>query len=475
MRSCIAELIPRRASHWALAAALALILTVGLMPLSAQAPVATYTDLYDFTGAPGPDVFAAGRLAQGRDGNFYGESFNGGTGGWGTVYKLTPTGALAVLDSIKPATSGANPEGGVTLGADGSLYGNATYGGAVGYGTVFKVTPSGALTVLHNFADSGDGTAPTNALILATNGNLYGATGDSEALSTIYQITPSGAFSVIHTMDSYTEGNVVGQLSLGSDGNLYGGTTLGGPKGKGKGTAFKITPAGVVTVLHDFNANAYYGYLGVEQAANGDFYGATQYGGKSPSLGTINSLTSSGVYTQVGSLNGQTDGTTEPNQPLLFASDGNLYGSTLAGYGGEPAFFKVTPAGGFSVICSGDKTCGAPAYLQLVQGTNGLIYGIGGEGAYGDGAFFSLDLGLPPFAGLVSPAGTVGGALGILGQGFNSGSVVTFGGGVKATSITLEGSTFISAVIPAGAMTGKVTVTTGSATLTSIQDFQVTP
>jgi hypothetical protein len=153
-----------------------------------------------------------------------------------------------------------------------------------------------------------------------------------------------------------------------------------------------------------------------------------------------------------------------------------LYGTTFSGSGASPcgAIYHVSPAGVYAAVYSFVDNFGCNPQEQPIQGTNGLLYGLTTTGgALGRGVFYSLGIHLPAFAGLVSPAGKSGGQLGILGQGFDSTSVVTFGGGVNATSITLEGSTFISATIPAGAVTGKVTVTTGSTTLSSIQNFKV--
>jgi hypothetical protein len=101
---------------------------------------------------------------------------------------------------------------------------------------------------------------------------------------------------------------------------------------------------------------------------------------------------------------------------------------------------------------------------------------VGGQGASTVGTFFSVATGDAPFVRLEPTQKTepVGAHLGLFGQGFTSASVVKFGG-VASTSVMRLGSTYLTAVVPVGAHTGAVTVTTGSTTLTSPQTFKVKP
>jgi uncharacterized repeat protein (TIGR03803 family) len=190
--------------------------------LSAGVPAAvaqTYTDLHDFNASAGdPYNFQITKLAQGRDGNFYGESNSGGTGD-GTVAKMTPSGTVSIVLSFD-GTDGANALGGLTLGTDGNFYGDTWNGGSSGLGLTFKVTPAGVETALHNFSNTGDGTSPANALVQAANGTFYGT---SNAVETIYSISSTGTFKTLHTM-STADGQSGGQLIIGSDGDIFGGT-----------------------------------------------------------------------------------------------------------------------------------------------------------------------------------------------------------------------------------------------------------
>lgn len=222
-----------------------LIVVCVLVGASLPSFAQSYTDLYDFNTAD-PTFFDSGRLAQGRDGNFYAESANGGTSALGAVFKLTPSGTLTTIHSLTQA-DGSNPHGGMTLGLDGNLYGDTVTNGTNGSGTIIKVTPAGLLTVLH--VTSGLVGAAYNALVLTHDGNFYGTTNNNP--ETIYRVTSAGVYTTIHTLSS-SEGFQGAQLSLGSDGLLYGAMNLGGANGHG--TAFKVTTAGAFTVLHNFTA-----------------------------------------------------------------------------------------------------------------------------------------------------------------------------------------------------------------------------
>ncbi len=114
-------------------------------------PSGTETVLYSFAGGSDGEHPYAG-VIQGSDGNFYGTTYQGGTSGYGTVFKLTPSGTETVLYTFAGGSDGATPEAGVIQGSDGNFYGNTLQGGASGLGTVFELTPSGTETILHTFA-----------------------------------------------------------------------------------------------------------------------------------------------------------------------------------------------------------------------------------------------------------------------------------------------------------------------------------
>ena len=149
---------PNRGAAWS-------TLLVGLtlaLSVSVTANAATLTDLHDFdyTNDGGYAAFR-GQLAQGRDGNLYGTMPSGGPIGYGIAFKLTPSGTFTKLHDFDYANDGGSPYGGLTLGKDGNFYGTSYQGGVNGYGTVFKMTPAGAVTTLHSFNyGAGEGINP---------------------------------------------------------------------------------------------------------------------------------------------------------------------------------------------------------------------------------------------------------------------------------------------------------------------------
>ena len=257
------------------------------------------TVLYNLKPADGADDY--GSLIQGTDGSFYGITTNGGgTNGYGTVFKIT-VGKRITFTTLHTfgLTDGAYPFGSLVEGTDGNFYGTTSEGGADGYcddgvsvgcGTIFKITPAGALTTLHEFRID-DGAYPYSGLIQASDGNFYGTTANGGAYrdyGTVFKMTPGGELTTLYSFGP-TGGNYPrGPLIEGSDGNFYG-TTAGvfGACGDSCGSVFKITSQGVLTPLHLFDyTDGAYSLAGLVQATNGTFYGTTSAGG-ADQVGTV--------------------------------------------------------------------------------------------------------------------------------------------------------------------------------------------
>jgi len=198
--------------------------------------------------------------------------------------------AFTTLASFN-GTGGANPYAGLVQATNGDLYGTTEAGGANGYGTVFKITPSGTLTTLYSFcSQSGcpDGSYPGGGLVQATNRDLYGTTysGGANGGGTIFKITPSGTLTTLYSFCSQS-GCTDGEhsragLVQATDGDLYGTTVNGGANGDG--TIFKITPSGTLTTLYSFCSQSgctdgEIPLAGLVQATDGDLYGTTEVGG----------------------------------------------------------------------------------------------------------------------------------------------------------------------------------------------------
>jgi uncharacterized repeat protein (TIGR03803 family) len=125
------------------------------------------------------------------------------------------------------------------------LYGTTPSGGFNGYGTVFKITPTGKLTTPHNF-DYEDGAYPQGGLVQAINGDIYGTTSfggaNNSRYGTVFKITTVGTLTTLHTFENTDGANPEAGLVQAIDGDFYGTTVSGGSSDGG--TVFKITAGG---------------------------------------------------------------------------------------------------------------------------------------------------------------------------------------------------------------------------------------
>jgi len=253
-------------------------------------PSGTLTTLYNFDSAAD---YLPGKLVQARDGNFYGTTLEGGANSGGMLFRITKSGTLTTIYNFcsqSGCVDGTAPLG-LIQGSDGNLYGVTGGGGSAGgYGTIFKITTTGTLTTLHSF-DLTDGSGPTG-LVQASDGNFYGTTNSggfsnsncsngnvSGTCGTVFKMTPTGALTTLHIFN-YTDGGNPGAAPIqASDGNLYGTTADGGTTSAG--TVFKITSTGTLTTIHNLDTKNGDGTfpMGLVQHSNGIFYGPTIRGG----------------------------------------------------------------------------------------------------------------------------------------------------------------------------------------------------
>jgi uncharacterized repeat protein (TIGR03803 family) len=254
----------------------------------------TETILHSFgTSGDGSQPYCA--LIADTAGNLYGTTNVGGAYSKGTVFELTASGTESVLWSFGNGTDGANPIGGVVRDASGNLYGTTEYGGAYGYGTVFKLAPSGTETILHNFNLNGtDGAYPLARLVIY-GGNLYGTTANGGAYvdGTVFKVTQSGTETILHSFaNNDIDGfNPYAGLTL-YKGNFYGTTVSGGGTGSVAGIVFEMTPSGTETILHVFGGSpdGAFPWGGVVFDKSGNLYGTTFSGGAN-NFGAVFKLT----------------------------------------------------------------------------------------------------------------------------------------------------------------------------------------
>jgi len=221
-------------------------------------------------------------LVEGSDGAFYGTTSDKGPSGGGIVYRVTADGAsftTLFAFGLGPGPDGSRPAAGLVLGSDGNFYGTTQYGGTFNAGTVFRMTPAGSLTTLHSFYT---GSLPTAPLIETSPGVFLGTASSGD----IYQITSAGAYSIVHSLDaSAGEGATpVAPLVKASDGNYYGTTRLyQDPTTKViSSTVFRVTPSGAFSVVYTFTDSGIAGYIidaGLTPSPDGNLYGGTTVGG----------------------------------------------------------------------------------------------------------------------------------------------------------------------------------------------------
>lgn len=375
------------------------VFSVLLLAAAQPALAQTQSVLYNFTNTP-DGGYPQSNLVLDAAGNMYGTTLFGGVHGRGSVFKVTPTGTETVLYSFTGGADGNVPVAGLVLDKrTGNLYGTTLYGGASANGTVFQVTPSGTETVLYSFKGGIDGFNPYSALVRVGT-TIYGTTnsGGLYGYGTVFKLTAAGKETVLHSFNSAAptlDGAYPYAGLVLKNGKLYGTTRYGGAFNLG--TVFSITPTGVETVLYSFKGGATdgaYTYAGVLFDTSGNLYG-TNYSGGTDNAGTVFKLTPGGVESVLHSFvrNGL-DGI-NPYASLI-PYKGNFYGTTLQGGGTANigTVFKITPAGAETVLYrfTGGTDGGYP-YASLVLGTMKTLYSTTYQGgASNKGTVFKLVL-----------------------------------------------------------------------------------
>jgi uncharacterized repeat protein (TIGR03803 family) len=398
------------------ALSMALAVMVVLLSALAAAPAAngqTYKVLYNFTGgSDGGDPY--GTLVQDKAGNLWGTTEQGGSSGYGTVFKLTKSGKETVLYSFTGGADGANPSAGLVLSGN-TLYGTTECGGSgsgcsggggSGNGVVFELNiNTGTETVLYTFRGL-DGAGPSTGLALDDRGNLYGttSTGGSTNYGVVFEVVPkTKKETMLHSFD-WSDGAYPTSARLNTTEEILFGTANAGGS-SGAGVVFSLTiKSGTYTVLYSFTGypDGEYPQGTLALDPKGNLYGTTDWGGDSgcddySGCGTVFEVVPKTKRESVlYSFQGGTDGG-YPHGGVIRDTKGQLYGTTgsggdLSGCGGYGCgtvfeFVKVTE----SVLHSFDGSDGAYPSCGLLTDSKGNLYGTTpGGGSYGYGVVWEI-------------------------------------------------------------------------------------
>lgn len=298
-----------------------------------------YQLMHEFSGVLGGQPQHG--LVQASDGNLYGVTAYGGRFDEGVLYRFSPRGRYVVVDDFgngkgKEASS-------VMQASDGRLYGTTTSGGRFNEGTIFRVNTGGKIDTVFSFSKARyQGVAfPSNKLLEATDGNLYGVTysGGINGTGAVYRFGRGGDFQVVYSFGPVGSGDGSvpnGPLTQGADGALYGVTFEGGASNYG--TVFRLTLDGRLSLLHEFSPPSGIWPRGpLARDESGNLYGTTESGGPGvpQAVGTAFRIAPDGVFTQIYAWSGSPGGAFPSG--LTRASDGRFYG--------QMAFYCASVAG----------------------------------------------------------------------------------------------------------------------------------
>jgi uncharacterized repeat protein (TIGR03803 family) len=337
-----------------------------------------FTALHVFNG--GPDgAFPIAPLVQDADGNLYGTTSAGGIGSNGVVFKVSKAGLESVLFNFGEHQSGIDPSAGLILDKVGNLYGTTEGGTPGGGGAVFRLDKHGNAENLFVFQNGqgSEASLPFGGVIMDEAGNLYGTTlFGAPGFGTVYQLDPTGNFTVLYNFQGKSDGKEPrGPLVRDAAGNLYG---VAAEDNHENGTIFKLATNGTLTVLHTFTGGVNGGepQPGLLRDKAGNLFGSTFTGGDS-GAGTVYEITKTGKFKRLYSFTGGADGR-GPNGELVQDTDGNIYG--MAGKGPGTDFlgtvFKLSPTHKLTVLHTfrGGRD-GAFPMAGLIRDSAGNLYG----------------------------------------------------------------------------------------------------
>jgi uncharacterized repeat protein (TIGR03803 family) len=385
-----------------------------------------FSVLHTFTGGADGGLPSSGSLIQDDSGTLYGttEFYGPPSGGQGVVFSVVPQSKTEkVLYSFTGGADGGQPLGGVIRDAAGNLYSTTAFGGTSGDGVVFRLSPTGEETVLEQFSDAVEAINPFAGVVGDAAGNLYGTTFGGGTLGgggTVFKIGPTGAFTLLTSFGPEPPSGFepASGLLVGQEGNLYGTTLAGGTVFDGN--IFKVSPDGTQTILHQFlgspNDGANPDASALIGDAEGNLYGVTSNGGTNDH-GVVFKLCPGNVFSVLYNFTGGADGAVPNGKLFLDRVTGRLFGTAYEGgnqngvcasagcgvvFSVDPSTGKETvlyaftgledgagPASGLIARQTGNSTTGTSYDLYGTTQLGGLPNGCGGQGC---GTVFSLTL-----------------------------------------------------------------------------------
>jgi uncharacterized repeat protein (TIGR03803 family) len=315
---------------------------------------------------------------------------------------------FSVLYSFGSSPDGINPQAALIPDGAGGAYGTTFYGGAHGYGALFRLDNTGQESIVYSFAGPPDAGNPAGNLVRDAAGNIYGATvwGGVSNSGAVFKVDATGQESVLYSFQggSVDGANPEGGVIEDSAGNLYGTTAGGGSflgcANYGCGIVFKIDASGNETMLYGFTGDTQSG--GIDGAnpwstllrdAIGNLYGTTTLGGTS-GFGTIFKVDSSGNETLLHNFAGAEGA--YPYAGLIADTSMNLYGTAYEGGTSHVGtIFKMDKTDTVTLLHSfGGGTDGAFPSAGVVRDSAGNLYGITTQGGPADvGTVFKFDTG----------------------------------------------------------------------------------
>lgn len=358
--------------------------------ISKLTQVFAYLCSNDFQTCPNGFDPVLSPLQIGKTSFFYAASFYGGQGGsnsGGTIVRTNTTGLANLVYTFQPGPLNDFPDGdhpavAFVAGPDGNFYGVTQKGGSHNWGTMFRLTPSGAVQKVYDFCSLANCIDAGTPLTLGKDGNFYGL-----ASTVFYRITPQGVWSQVATLP--VNYGLYTPLIQASDGNFYGANVI--QNGDGSGVAFRVSPSGQYSELHRFDPFAAPSCPMI-QASDGNLYGATTNLG--PGTGIFR-LSLSGDFQIIREL---TSNTGYGPVQILQASDGNIWGLTITASG---TFFRIRLDG--TLLDLGYFDCNRTGCLptQMIQASDGNFYGVADAGGFAPpnqvalGTIFRIAAGLP--------------------------------------------------------------------------------